>query len=467
MRTTEVLVIGAGPGGYVCAIKLGKLGKKTLLVDKDKLGGECLNYGCIPSKALISSADLAHRSRKAAQAGLLPSGVEPDWAKVQQWKSAMVGGLGRGVGGLLKGNGVETLTGEARFTVPKEAVVQSPQGPETVSFTHAVIATGSRSVALPAFPFDGKRVIGSREALDLPAAPARLAVIGGGVIGLEIGTFFAKLGSKVTVIELMEQLLPGVEADLTAPVARSLQKLGVTTHLRSKALGFAEKDGSLELTVSTPEGEKSVASDLILQSVGRKPGTEGLGLPEAGVKVDSRGFIQVDERFATSAPGIYAIGDATGVPFLAHKASREGILAALSIAGREAEPRGVVPWAIFTDPEIAFAGETEAEAKARGVEVLVGKFPFSASGRALSMRETDGFVKVIGRKGDGLLLGAGIVGPDASDLIGEASLALRMKATLADLANTVHPHPTLSEALQEAAEAALGEAIHILSPAKK
>lgn len=467
MRTTEVLVIGAGPGGYVCAIKLGKLGKKTLIVDKDRLGGECLNYGCIPSKALITSADLAHKSRKAVSAGFLPSGVQPDWAKVQQWKASLVGGLGKGVAGLLKGNGVDYLTGSARFTGPKEAVLDTPQGLETVSFSSAVIATGSYPMALPGFPFDGRRVIGSRQALDLPQAPGRLAVIGGGVIGLEIGTFFAKLGSRVTVIELMDQVLPGVEADLAAPVARSLQKLGVKTHLKSKALGFTEKDGALELAVSTPEGETSATADVILQCVGRKPGADGLGLKEAGVSTDERGFIQVNNRFESSVPGIYAIGDATGVPFLAHKASREGLLAALSIAGKEVEPRGVIPWAIFTDPEIAFAGETEAEARARGVDLLVGKFPFAASARALSMRESDGFVKLVARKSDGLLLGASIVGPDASDLIGEASLALRMKATLADLADTVHPHPTLSEALQEAAEAALGEAIHILSPVRQ
>lgn len=454
-KSAQVLVVGAGPGGYVCAIKLAKLGKKVLLVDKDKLGGECLNYGCIPSKALIHAAGLGHKVKKAAAIGVAAPGLSVDWSRVVGWKAGVLAGLNRGIGALLKGNGVEHLAGEARFTGPREASV----GPETVRFESAVIVTGSRPIALPSLPVDGSRVITSKEALELTEAPARLLVVGGGVIGLEIGMFFAKLGSKVTVVEMTGQLLPGVEADLLAPVTRSLSSLGVEVLLNSKVLDAGGR-------VQTPEGERTVEADRILLSVGRSPNTRGLGLEAAGVGVDPKGFIPVNDRYQTSAPHIYAAGDVVGPPYLAHKASREGMLVAAAIAGRHVEPRGPVPSAIFTDPEIAFVGETAAEAEKRGLQVRSGRFPFSALGRAQTTRETEGFVKIVAEQGSGLILGVSIVGPGASDLIGEACLALRMKATLEDAANTVHPHPTLCEAFAEAAEAVQGQAIH-LAPVRR
>ncbi|MFA6029439.1 MAG: dihydrolipoyl dehydrogenase [Elusimicrobiota bacterium] len=462
MKETQVLVIGAGPGGYVCAIRLAQLGKKVVLAEKEKVGGVCLNVGCIPSKALIHGAGLVHKLRRGGALGIGASELTVDWGKTVAWKNAVVGGLTRGIGALLKANGVELVEGTARFTGPHTAEVTGGPAKEDLKFEQAVVLTGSRPLSLPGFDFDGSCVIGSTEALALQAPPASLAVIGGGVIGLEIGTVFAKLGTKVTVVEFMDGLLPGIEADLSAPVARSLQKLGCAVHLKSKALSWLEKDGVLELTVQTPEGEKTVSAEKILLSVGRRPNSDGIGLENAGVKTDAKGFIQVDERMRTSAEHIYAAGDVIGAPYLAHKASREGILAAHALAGKEVEAKGHIPWAVYTDPEVAYVGETEAAAKARGVELLIGRFPFSANGRAQTMREAEGFVKVLGDRADGRLLGVGIVGPDASDLIGEAALALRLKAAVADLANTVHPHPSLSEALGEAAEAALGHAVHML-----
>ncbi|MBI5631673.1 MAG: dihydrolipoyl dehydrogenase [Elusimicrobia bacterium] len=461
---TDVLVIGAGPGGYVGAIKLGKLGKKVLLVDKDKLGGECLNYGCIPSKALIHSAGQLHKAKKAQGLGLEAGELRMDWAKVQAWKSGLVSGFNRGIAGLAKGNGVNVMSGTARLTGPHEAEITQPSGTEAVRFEKALIVTGSRPVSLPGFEFDGKSILSSKEALELSQAPARLAVIGGGVIGLEIGTFFAKLGSQVSVVEFMPQLLPGIEPDFLMPVSRQLERLGVKVYLKSKAKGWKEANNALSVTIETPEGEKTLEADKILLSVGRAPVTKDLGLEAAGVATDPKGHIKVNERYQTSAETIYAAGDVVGPPYLAHKASREGILAALAICGFSAEERGAIPWAVFTDPEIACVGETESEAKARGATVLVGRFPFSASGRAQAVREPEGFVKVVAEAQSHKILGAGIVGPNASDLIGEACLAVRLGATVEDVASAIHPHPTLSESFQEAAEACLGQAIHILAP---
>lgn len=465
--TTDVLIIGAGPGGYVAAIKLSQLGKKVLLVDADKPGGECLNYGCIPSKALISAASLVHKAKKAAEIGISVEGIRVDLAKLQQWKTGMLQGMNRGVLTLTKGNGAEYLQGAVRFTGTKSAEVRTPQGTEPVQFQFALIATGSRPIPLPGFAFDGRNILSSKESLELTALPQRLAVIGGGVIGLEIGTLYAKLGSQVTVIELMPQLLPGIEPDLVQPVARSLQKLGVQVHLSSKALGWSSRDGALSLKLQTPEGEKEVAADKILLSVGRAPNTEGLDLVAAGVETDPKDFITVDAEYETTSDGIYAIGDVIGPPFLAHKASREAILVAQCICGEDPEPLGPVPWAIFTDPEIACVGPTEQEARDQGHDLQVGRFPFAASGRAVTTREPEGFVKVVSEKNTGKLLGVGIVGSEASNLISEACLALRLKATVHDVASTIHAHPTLSEAFLEAAEASSGRAIHILAPARR
>jgi dihydrolipoamide dehydrogenase len=336
-----------------------------------------------------------------------------------------------------------------------------------LSFESAVIAAGSRAVSPPGFEFDGRLILSAKDALDLESAPQSLAVIGGGVIGLELGTVFAKLGAKVFVVEALDQLLPGVEPELSGVVARSLRRLGVEVFLRSKALGWAEKGSEVELSVGTPEGERTLRVGRVLSCVGRRPESDSLGLEAAGVAVGDGGFIRVDEGFRTSAPGIFAAGDVVSPPFLAHKASREGTLAAMSLCGAAPLPApGFIPSAVYTDPELASVGESEAQARARGAEVLVGRFPFSACGRAHTLRETEGFVKLVADARGGRLLGASIAGPDASDLIGEAALALKLGATLSDIAGTVHPHPTLCEALAEAAEAALGHPVNI-PPARR
>ncbi len=457
---TDVLIIGGGPGGYVAAIKAGQLGKKVLLVDRDKLGGECLNYGCIPSKALIAAAGHAHKSKKA---GCDDPQHQLDWSKVVAWKDQMVGGFVKNIGVLIKGNKGEHISGSAQFTTSRTAVVtKTDGGAETIDFTHAIIATGSEIVSIPGFTIDGKDILGSKEALDLKTPPQALVVVGGGVIGLEIGTFFAKLGTTVTVVEFTDSLLPVIEKDMVLPVSRNLAKLGVEVLLSSKAKSWAKKGKRLELAVETPEGAKKIVCDKILLAVGRAPRSQGLGLEKIGVELDKRGHIVVDTEMLSSVDGIYAIGDVVGQPYLAHKASREGILAAQSLAGLPLENRGQVPWAVFTDPEISWVGMTDAEAKAAGFSTITGKFPFAASGRAMAVRETDGFCKVVADKATHRLLGAGFVGANASDLVGEACLAVSVGVTLEQVAQTIHPHPTLTETFAEACEVALGHPVHML-----
>lgn len=461
---TDVLIIGGGPGGYVAAIKLGQLGKKALCVDRDKLGGECLNYGCIPSKALINAAGSLYKPKKAEALGLQNAEeLAIDWTRAVNWKSQLVSAFVKNIGLLIRSNKGDWLQGSAKLTGKNSAELTLVDGKkETVEFEHCIIATGSQSSSLPGFAIDGKDIIGSKEALDITNPPKALAVIGAGVIGLEIGAFFAKLGTKVTVIEFLDNILPVIEKDMTVPVSRVLGRLGVELLLGSKAKSWSKKGKGLELVVETPEGEKKIACDKILMAVGRVPRTKDLGLEAAGVELDKRGHIVVDTEQMSSVPSIYAIGDCVGQPYLAHKASREGILAAQSIAGLPLEPRGAVPWAVFTDPEISWVGETETEAKARGAQVVVGKFPFSASGRAQAVRETEGFAKVVADARSHKILGAGFVGPNASDLVGEACLAVQLGATLEQVAATIHPHPTLNETFMEACEAALGHPIHTM-----
>ena len=460
---TDVLIIGGGPGGYVAAIKAGQLGKKVLLVDRDKLGGECLNYGCIPSKALIAAAGHAYKSKKAKEAGFDDPKHQLDWTKVVAWKDQMVGGFVKNIGVLVKGNKAEHLQGSVQLTTARTAIVtKADGGTETVEFAHAILATGSEIVSIPGFAIDGKDILGSKEALDLKVPPAALVVVGGGVIGLEIGTFFAKLGTKVTVVEFTDSLLPVIEKDLVSPVASNLTKLGVEVMLQSKAKSWSKKGKRLEVAVETADGEKKIVCDKILMAVGRAPRSKGLGLETLGVELDKRGHVVVDTEMLSSVDNIYAIGDLVGQPYLAHKASREGILAAQSIAGEPLEARGQVPWAVFTDPEISWVGMTDPEAKASGFNTVVGKFPFAASGRAMAVRETDGFCKVVADKATHRILGAGFVGTNASDLIGEACLAVSVGVTLEQVAQTIHPHPTLTETFAEACEVALGHPVHML-----
>jgi dihydrolipoamide dehydrogenase len=466
-HTCDAVVIGAGPGGYVCAIRLGQLDHKVVCIEKHEVGGVCLNWGCIPSKALISASHVLDRIKSGAAMGVKASGVEVDSVAMQDWKDGIVRKLTGGIRQLLKANGAQLVTGTARVSGPRTVEVTLPDG-GVESYEAAkgvVVATGATTIELPGLPFDGKQVIGAREAVSLREVPRRLCVIGGGVIGLELGTVYRGLGSELTVVEALPQLLTGIDPDCTQVVERKLLKRGVRIHKSAKALGCERvPDGSLRVQVQVGGKTEQVECDVLLVAVGMRPNGRGLGLEQVGVEVDGRGFVPTDAQGRTNVPWVYAIGDVTAPPMLAHKASKEGEVVAEVIAGHRAAKDWVtVPGAVFTDPEIATAGMTSEEARAKGHDTLVGKFPFAALGRALAMGETDGFVKVVADKPTGRVLGVHIVGPTATDLVSEAVLALEMAAVCEDVALSVHPHPTLGEALMEAAAHAAGHAIHTIN----
>ncbi|MCC6527653.1 MAG: dihydrolipoyl dehydrogenase [Polyangiaceae bacterium] len=466
MKTYDAIVIGAGPGGYPCAIRLGQLKQKTLCIEKDRPGGVCLNWGCIPSKALIYAATQYEKARhKNPEIGVKASGVELDVATMQSWKNGVVAKLNQGVRALVKGAGADYLAGSARLLSRDTVEVKAADG--TVEQVRAdkaiVVATGSSTIEIPSFRFKGEKIVGAKEALSLSSVPKRLVVIGGGVIGLELGTVYQKLGSELTVVEALPDLLTGIDADCTKIVERKLQKHGAKIYKKALAKGYEEQpDGSLVVTIEQDGKPLTIACDVVLVAVGMRPNGRGLGLEEVGVTVDAKGFVPIDKQGRTNVPGIYAIGDVSGPPLLAHKATKEGEIVAEVIAGHKAAMDWVsIPGAVFTDPEIAVAGMTEAEAKQKGLAVSIGKFPFAALGKAMAITETDGFVKIVADKATHQVLGVHIVGPEASTLINEAALALEMAAFLEDLSLTVHPHPTLGESLMEAAAHALGHAIHI------
>ena len=456
----EAAVLGSGPGGYVAAIRLGQLGIQTALIEKANLGGVCLNIGCIPSKALIQVARLKRRIEIAKQMGMEVSDLKIDFTKTQTWKQNIVNRLTSGVEFLCKSNNVDIIKGEGQFQSPHEIIVTTSTGTETIDTKNTVIATGSRAMQIPGLEFDGTNVISSTEALELQQIPPNFVVVGGGVTGLEMATMYAELGSKVTVIEMLDQLLPGVDIELVRIIERSFRRLGIDYHVKSKAKEYRE--GQVRVIIEDGTEAMFPASKLLV-SVGRRPNSDNIGLDRAGVKTNPQGWIQPDKHMATNVPGIYSIGDVNGPPLFAHKASKEGIVAAESIAGMKSEADfKAIPWAIFTDPEIASAGLTESQAREKGYDPIIGKFPFTALGRALLAGETEGFVKIVADKSSELVLGIHIVGPEASDLISEAALAIEMGATLRDIELTIHPHPTLPEGLMEAAAAAKGRAIHIL-----
>lgn len=458
---TEVLIVGGGPGGYVAAIRAAQLGKEVTLVEQDRLGGICLNVGCIPSKALIHAANLYHKIPQLESLGISVNDVQIDPEKLWAWKEGVVQRLVDGVARLLRGNGVRVVKGRASFISHNKAKVEGEE-PQALEFKHAIVATGSRPLEIPGLEFDHQLVIDSTDALALEEAPEKLLVVGGGYIGLELSTFYAKLGSEVTVVEMMDQLLPGTGPDLVRVVERRLKRLGVKVFLKTKAKRLKKGGSGVEVLVETPEGEKKIGAEKVLQAVGRRPHTEGTGLEKLGLQLTEQGFIEVDEQRRTSNPRAFAIGDVAGPPLLAHKASHEGIVAAEAIVGLpSAADFRAIPAVIFTDPEVACAGLSEGEAQAQGYQTVIGKFPFAALGRAVAAEEADGFVKVTADEASKALLGVEVVGPEASNLISEGALAIEMGATLEDLALTVHPHPTLPEALMEAAAAALHRPIHI------
>ena len=480
---TDVLVIGAGPGGYVAAIRAGQLDLDVTLVEKDAYGGTCLNYGCIPSKAMITASDLAHEAGNAEEMGIYAD-PEVEMPEMVEWKDGVVDQLTGGVEKLAKANGVELMEGRAEFADENKARIVhggEGQGSETVEFEHAIVSTGSRPIEIPGFSFDDEPVLDSRQALALDEVPESLVIVGAGYIGMELVGVFAKLGTDVTVVEMLDSVLPGYEDDLARPVKQRADELGIDFHFGEGASNWEESGDGITVRTEDVDSEARSTSDSangeavsgevsefgaekVLVAVGRSPVTDTLELENAGIETDENGFIQTDDRARTNVDHIYAIGDVAGEPMLAHKASKEGQVAAEVIAG---EPSALdyqaVPAAVFTDPEIGTVGMTEAEAEEEGFEPVVGQFPFRASGRALTTGHADGFVRIVADEPSGFLLGAQIVGPEASELIAELGFAIEMGATLEDVASTIHTHPTLSETVMEAAENALGHAIHTLN----
>ena len=461
--TCKLLVIGAGPGGYVCAIRAGQLGLDTVVVEANRLGGTCLNIGCIPSKALIHAADEFARAADFAS-GEGPMGISLatprlNLARTMQWKDGIVGRLTGGVSALLKKANVKIVEGWARFLDGKTVEVETEMGVQVIRAEHVVIATGSNPVELPELPFGGP-VISSTEALSLNTVPRSLVVVGAGYIGLELGTAFAKLGAAVTVIEALPRILPQYDAELTRPVGERLRELGVSvlTGARAKELTRA-KDG---LVVERSDGSfVTIEADRILVAVGRRPATEGWGLEEIDLDMDGP-FVDVDDRCRTSMRGVYAIGDVTGEPMLAHRASAQGEMVAEIVAGkRRAWDRVCIPAICFTDPEIVVAGLTPESAKAANIEIVTDAFPFRANGRAMTLASETGFIRMVARADDHLLLGIQGVGAGISELSAVFSLAIEMGARLEDVAGTIFAHPTLSEGMLEAALKTLGQPIHI------
>jgi dihydrolipoamide dehydrogenase len=468
MSTTsyEAIVIGAGPGGYPCGIRLAQLGVKTLVVEKEYIGGVCLNWGCIPSKALIAASGLLEKIKRAETMGISVSDLTLDVGRMQDWKDGIVKKLTSGVKGLLKGNGADTIMGEAKLIGKNEVEVRDANGETRVyrATKAIVIATGASVIQLPNLPWDGETIITARDAISLREAPKRMLVVGGGVIGLELGMVYMKLGTEVTIVELTPDLLPGVDRDLVRVVEKHLKKGGARVLTETKASAFEKTSGAARVSLDGKGGTETLEVDKVLVSIGFRPNTQGLGLESAGVKLDDRGHVQVNERLETNVPGIFAVGDVSGAPYLAHKATHEGEVCAEIIAGKNVVvDHRAMPAAIFTEPEIATVGMSETQAEREGRKITIGKFPFAASGRAMAVDSTDGFVKTIIDAEDHQVLGVAIVGPEASDLISEASLAIEMGAFAEDVSLTVHPHPTLGESVMESFKHAVGEAVHVMN----
>ena len=469
----DAVVIGAGPGGYHAAIRLGQLGKKVICVDRDEVGGVCLNWGCIPTKALLHVGEVIRHINYADAIGLKVAKADVDRQGVAKFKTDVVNSNVGGVKTLFKANNVQFIYGEAVFKSPTEIVVKKKEGGEdTIKAQYVVIATGSAPIDVKAWPRDGEYIINSDDAVQLKRIPKSLLVIGGGVIGLEFATVYARMGSKVLVIEAMPQILTGTDLEISKTLGRILKKQGVEIMLGTK-VGELKKSGKTVKATFNGEGtngkDETREFDCVLVAVGRRPVTDGLNMQNAGLAPNDRGFIDVDAQRRTKVQNVFAIGDITGPPLLAHKGMKEGVIAAEVIGGDKSAAYDpiAVPNCVYTDPEVATVGLSEEEAKERGHEVRIGKFPLAASGRARTMNETDGVIKLVGDAKTDMLLGMHIVAPQAESLIGEGVIALEMGATLEDIGLSIHPHPTLTEGIMDAAEAAHGKAIHIVNPKPK
>jgi len=466
----EVVVLGSGPGGYTAAFRAADLGKKVILIEKDdSLGGVCLNVGCIPSKALLHAAKVITEAEEMAEHGISFARPEVDIDKLRGWKDSVVKQLTGGLSGLAKGRKVQVLKGYGSFAGPNMIEVQGDEGVTTVSFDQCIIAAGSEPVTLPFIPHDDPRVIDSTGALALEKVPGRLLVLGGGIIGLEMATVYDALGAQVTIVELMDQIIPGADKDIVKPLHKRIEGRYEKILLKTKVTAVEALDDGLKVSFEDDKGEISTdVFDKVLVAVGRRPNGRLIGAEKAGVAVDERGFIPVDNQQRTGVPHIFAIGDVVGQPMLAHKAVHEGKVAAEVACGikRFFDAR-VIPSVAYTDPEVAWVGLTEAQARAEGLKVGKGVFPWAASGRSLSLGRSEGLTKLIFDESDDRVIGAGIVGPNAGDLIAEVALAIEMGADAVDLGHTIHPHPTLSETVNFAAEMFEGTITDLMPPKKR
>jgi len=456
----DLIVIGAGPAGYVAALRAAQLGMRVACVEKDQaLGGTCLNVGCIPSKALLDSSELYRQAQEGlATHGIRASGVTLDLPVMMARKDKVVRGLTQGVAGLFKKSKIEWVAGAARLGKGTQVVV----GERTLEAERVLIATGSEPTPLRGLPFDGERVVSSTEALSLARVPERLLVIGAGAVGLELGSVWSRLGARVTVVEFLDAIVPTMDRGMGAQLKRALEKQGLVFRLETSATRVERTERGVRVTLESKGQNATEEGDVVLVAIGRRPYVEGLGAREAGVALDERGFVKVDERFATSVPGVYAIGDAIPGPMLAHKAQEEGIAAVELMAGMAGHVNyDAIPAVVYTWPELASVGLAEEEAKRRGLGINVGAFPFMANGRARCMGETEGGVKVLADAKTDRIVGLHILGPRASDLIAEAALAVEFGASAEDVARSVHAHPTLPEAVKEAALAVAKRALHI------
>jgi dihydrolipoamide dehydrogenase len=459
--TTDVLIIGGGPGGYVAAIRAAQQELKVVLVERDSVGGTCLNYGCIPSKSLITATSRVDEITQSEQMGIY---AEPylDMGEMIDWKDDVVANLTGGVHSLCRSNGVETVEATAQFVSESVATVTYGDGATgDIEFETAIIATGSRPIQLSGFDFSDDPVMDSRQALSLREVPDRLVIVGAGYIGMELSTVFAKLGTAVTVLEMMDNPLPGFPPDLVTPVHKRAEASGVDFRFGCAASYWEQTTDGIRVVAEDKSGNlEEIPAEYVVVAIGREPVTDTIEIENVGVTVDDTGFVQTDEQCQTDSPSIFAVGDVSGEPLLAHAASHQGIIAANTIAGQNQSHGSTVPAVVFTDPEIATVGLTQDEAKEAGYDPLVGKFPFAASGRAMSTGDTEGFVRIIVDEDSNRILGGQIVGPEASELIAGLTMAVENAHSVADVKDVMYAHPTLSEAIGESAQHALGRAIH-------
>ena len=458
----DLVILGAGPGGYVAAIRAAQLGLRVACVEKSQPGGTCLNRGCIPSKALLDSSELYYQAGSSFKRhGITTGELSCDLTAMMKRKDRIVTTMNRGIQSLFKKHNITSITGVGRLESTNSVSVETPDGATTLSAERILLATGSMPQALPGAPW-GERIISSTEALTLAAVPEKLLVVGAGAIGLELGSVWSRLGSEVQVIEMLNSVMPGMDQDITAPLQKALQKQGLKFHLETRVERVQTTDSSVEITTQNSTGTSEFSADYLLVAIGRAPCTEGLGLDTAGVELNDQGRIPVGADFQTNISGIYAIGDVTPGPMLAHRAEEEGIAAVESMTGHpKLQHATLIPGVVYTDPEAAAVGLTEAQAKEQGLNYQCGSFPFIANGRARCLQATDGLVKVISETDTDRILGVHILGPRASDLIAEAVLAMRTGATALEVGETIHAHPTLPEVFKEAALAVHGRAIHI------